>query len=155
MMMTKIMILIKHNNDNNITTKQRIKQTQRLGSRHSPNASCDRTNPPHPHHLLFNKFKSGFIKCKNLLNTQETEPVHCSWNLSNALNMTCVGGVGFCGPHCHRRGAPRARPNNNNNNNSNDLIITVITIIVRLSFMIIIIMIVIVIQEGSLLHHRC
>ena len=32
--------------------------------------SWDHTNPPHPHHPLLNQLTFGFIKFKNLLNTQ-------------------------------------------------------------------------------------
>ena len=43
----------------------------------------DHTNPPHPHHPLFSKSKLGCIKCNNLLNTHNTELVHCNSDLSN------------------------------------------------------------------------
>ena len=33
----------------------------------------DHTNPPHPHHHPFNKFKLEFIKCNNSLNARNTE----------------------------------------------------------------------------------
>ena len=46
-----------------------------------PDASWDHTNPSHPHHPLFNKFKSGFTKCKHLLNT------HTQLSLFTAINI--------------------------------------------------------------------
>ena len=60
----------------------------------------DHTNPPHPHHPLFNTFKFGLIKCNNLLNAHKTELVHCNSNLLNRFesDLWGWGGVGLCGP---------------------------------------------------------
>ena len=57
--------------------------------------SLDHTNPPHPHHTLFDKFKLGFIKCNNLLNTHRIELVHCDSNLLNWFKYYLWGWDGF------------------------------------------------------------
>ena len=50
------------------------------------------TPPPPP---LFNTFKFGFIKCKNLQNTHKTELVHCDLNLLNWFKSDLWGWGGF------------------------------------------------------------
>ena len=50
---------------------------------------------PTPHHAPFNKFKCGFIKCKDLLNTHRTELVHCIIDLFNWFKSDFLGWGGF------------------------------------------------------------
>ena len=40
----------------------------------------DHANPPHPLLPLSDKFKFGYMTCKNLLNTHKTELAHCNLN---------------------------------------------------------------------------
>ena len=55
----------------------------------------DNTNPPHPHHALFNRFKFGLLNFTSLLNTYTTELVHCNSNLSNGFKSDLLGWGGF------------------------------------------------------------
>ena len=55
----------------------------------------DHTNPPHPHHPLFNEFKFGYIECNNLLNTHTTELVHRTLSLLNLFKSDVWGWGGF------------------------------------------------------------
>ena len=47
------------------------------------------------HYPMFNKSKLGFIKCDNLLNTHNTELVHCNLNSLNGLTSDLWGWGGF------------------------------------------------------------
>ena len=45
---------------------------------------------------LFNKFKSGCVTCKHLLNTHNTELVHFNLNLSNGFEFDSWGWGWVC-----------------------------------------------------------
>ena len=40
----------------------------------------------------------GCSKCKHMVNTHNTELVHCNLNVTNVLHMIYGGGVLMCGP---------------------------------------------------------
>jgi len=67
----------------------------------------DHTNPPHPHHPLFDQSNLEFMKCNNLLTTGKTQPLA---NLLNLSNLISGGGVCSCGPHGKRGAALEPLP---------------------------------------------
>ena len=71
-----------NNNDSN-NSNNHIRQLRRgtIAKRSNVNWGPHKPTPPPP--PLFDKFKFGFIKCQNLLNTHKTELVHCNLNLLN------------------------------------------------------------------------
>ena len=89
----------------------------------------DHTNPPHPHHHPFNKFRLKFIKCNNSLNACKTELSSLQFRSFKFIKSDVWGWGGFVWPLYYvasRAGrAPRRLPgaitsNSNSNNTSNN-----------------------------------
>ena len=58
----------------------------------------DHTNPPHPHHHPFNKFKLEFIKCNNSLNARKTELSLLQFKSFKFIKSDLWGWGGFVWP---------------------------------------------------------
>ena len=58
----------------------------------------DHTNPPHPHHHPFNKFKLEFIKCNNSLNARKTELSSLQFESYKSIKSHVWGWGGFVWP---------------------------------------------------------
>ena len=64
----------------------------------SINMLWDHTNPPHPHHHPFNKFKLEFIKCNNSLNAHKTELSSLQFESFKFIKSDVWGWGGFVWP---------------------------------------------------------
>ena len=71
--------------------------------------SWDHTNPPHPHHHPFNKFKLEFSKCNNSLNARKTELSSLQFKSFEFIKSDVWGWGGFVWPlYSYLSSSPRS-----------------------------------------------